>query len=318
MIQNAYYQFRILLSYINHSDAYRKLKKSKVLQKNRFRILVRKFSKKYRTVKHYDNKLTTIKLWRSFNKKLSEDFLPTPSDNFLRNPLILRTMFASSGGTWLKKQLNYLETNLSSKTLKKVLKEDLVGNPVLANSKYISSHNSINHLYHIARFLSATGSNLSNIRRVVEWGGGYGNMAKIFKRLNRNKITYIIIDTPLFSCLQWLYLSTIFGEREVLLIKQLPIKVVQSKINILPIGLAKSLNIKTDLFVSTWALSESSKFSQDLVIRKKWFGAKRLLLGYQKSSLSIPYANRIHDRMIMMGAKIEPIDFLPGNFYAFL
>lgn len=318
MILNIYYQFRIILSYIKNSDAYRRLEKRKYPQKQQFRLLVKNFSNKYKEIENFDDRAMTIKQWRYFNEKLKSYFLPKPSFNFLRNQLILRTMFVTTGGVWLKKELNYLESNFSKRTLNKTLSEDLVGKPILLNTKYTTSHNSINHLYHIVRFLNSTGSNITDIKTVVEWGGGYGSMAKIFKRLNATKITYIIIDTPLFSCLQWLYLSTIFGEKDVHLIKRLPIKIIAGKINILPVGLAKNLNIKTDLFVSTWALSESSVAAQNLVIKKQWYGAKKILLGFQTSSKNIPYANNLASEIKKKDGKIEPIDFLPGNFYGYL
>lgn len=318
MIREIYYQFKILWSYAKNSSAYRKLDKSKRTQRQNFKLLVAKFSTKYETIKSYDDKGTTIELWRKFNEKLCNDFLPTPNFNFLRNPLILRTMFVSKGGIWLKKQLIYLEASLSEATLKKVLNEDLVGNPILIDSKYTTSHNSINHLYHILKLLNTTQSKLVDINTIVEWGGGYGNMTKIFKRLSSKRITYIVIDTPLFCSIQWLYLGTVFGENQVHLINQLPIKIIPNKINILPVGLAKNLNVKADLFISTWALSESSVIAQDLVIDKKWFRAKKILLGFQTSSKKIPYANNLANEIKKIGGLIEQIDFLPGNFYAFL
>ena len=152
---------------------------------------------------------------------------------------------------------------------------------------------------------------------VVEWGGGYGNMAKIFKRLNSTPSTYIIVDTPLFSCIQWLYLATILGEESVNLLQGPEDTIRAEKINLLPICFVDRHKINADLFMSTWALSESSKYSQDYVLDHEWFNAKHLLLAYQDSRDDFPEAERVGEIAANNGAIIEDIEFLPGNHYAF-
>lgn len=211
-----------------------------------------------------------------------------------------------------------LEKRFSGDRLKVLLEEDYVGNPRIINSTYLTSHNSIHHLYHLTKFLDKTKSNLDEISTVVEWGGGYGNLAKIFRRLRSTTHTYIIIDTPLFSSIQWLYLSTILGPENVKLLQN-PGDIVHSdKINLIPICFLDHQDLSADLFVSTWALSESSKFSQDYVVAHEWFKSKHLLIAYQKSSVDyLPNADRVGILAGLSGALIEEIDFLPGNYYAF-
>lgn len=71
-------------------------------------------------------------------------------------------------------------------------------------------------------------------------------------------------------------------------------------------------------FISTWALSESSKYSQDYVVAHKWFSSKHILLAYQDSNEKLLDADRVGKLATDMGAIIEDIEFLPGNHYAFL
>ncbi len=139
--------------------------------------------------------------------------------------------------------------------------EDYVGNPLLLNVTYLTSHNSIHHLYHIIRFLRKTKLKLKGIKTIIEWGGGYGNLAKIFGRLAEENKTYIIIDLPLMCCIQWIYLTTILGENKVNLIQNSDEKIAVGKINLLPVCFIDKYELKGDLFVSTWALTESSKYS---------------------------------------------------------
>ena len=192
----------------------------------------------------------------------------------------------------------------------------MFGRPNICNSKYLTSHNSIHHLYHLIYFQDKAGVKLDEYNSVLEWGGGYGNMAKIVKRMNR-EMTYTIIDLPLLSCIQWLYLSTILGENEVNIITESKVGIRYGKINILPLGLLPEQALKTDVFIATWSLSESSKFAQDYVHSVDYFGAGHLLLAFQESSQRLPHASRIRDLIMKRGAKVKAIDFLPGNYYAF-
>ena len=151
---------------------------------------------------------------------------------------------------------------------------------------------------------------------VIEWGGGYGNMAKLFRRFN-NKHTYTIIDTPLFSCLQWLYLSTIFGEDSVKILRNSEESIYKGKINLLPVCFSESIDLYADLFIATWSLSESSKYAQDYVKSEKFFNAEHLLIAYQDRNDDLPDADRVGSIAENFGAIIKDIDFLPGNHYAF-
>jgi hypothetical protein len=79
----------------------------------------------------------------------------------------------------------------------------------------------------------------------------------------------------------------------------------------------KNYNLKVDLFIATWSLSESSKYAQDYVNSLNFFDTKHLLIAYQESSREFPHASRIREIAITQGATIIPIKFLPGNYYAF-
>jgi len=211
-----------------------------------------------------------------------------------------------------------LEKGFSEDRLKILLEEDYVGNPLIINSTYLTSHNSIHHLYHLIKFLEKTKSNLDEISTVVEWGGGYGNLAKIFRRLKSATHTYIIIDTPLFTSIQWLYLTATLGEENVNLLQNPEDIVHLGKINLIPICFVDHHQISADLFISTWALSESSQFSQDYVVAHEWFKSRHLLIAYQKSIADyLPDSDRVGTLADVSGAFIEEIDFLPGNYYAF-
>lgn len=286
-------------------------------QRIAFNTLRNNFLDIYNTLKKYHIDQFTTQHWENYNAKLEKVFLPYPQFSFLRDPTIMLTMFVTMGGKWLREEITFIENGIQKDKLKFLLQEDYVGVPRLLNSTYLTSHNSIHHLYHLIRFLDKTKCDLGQINTIVEWGGGYGNMAKIFKRLKSTPATYIIIDTPLFSSIQWLYLTTILGEESVNLLLNPADTIHAEKINLIPLCFLDWHKINADLFISTWALSESSKYSQDYVITHEWFNAKHILIAYQDRCDELPDAERVGKIAADIGAAIEDIDFLPGNHYAF-
>jgi hypothetical protein len=295
-----------------------KLAQNKKAQGKLFHDLQDNFTSTYQKLKKFDISQFTTPLWENYNRELEKVFLPHPSFSFLKDPVIMKTMFVIAGRRWLKTELTLLEERIPRNKLRFLLQEDYVGDPLLLNPTYLTSHNSIHHLYHLIRFLDKTRCNLDQVDTIVEWGGGYGNMAKILKRLKSAPFTYAIIDTPLLSCVQWLYLATIFGERNVHILQNTENTIHIHKINLVPICFVNQHKINADLFISTWALSESSKYSQDYVVANDWFHSRHILLSYQDSDEKLPYAGRVGKLARSIGAVIEDIEFLPGNHYAFL
>ena len=89
--------------------------------------------------------------------------------------------------------------------------------------------------------------NLKNkIKKVFEFGGGYGCMARIFSKINKN-IKYICFDTYYVNLLQYYYLSH----------NNLNVGFSNHKNYFLTSQLKKNINFKSDLFIANWSLSET-------------------------------------------------------------
>lgn len=316
-ISRILHMVRWQLSWLKLKSSHDKLAQIKSEQKTTYLYLRKNFSYIYNKLKKYDIDQFTTQGWKNFEGNLEKVFLPHPPFSFSKDPIIMGTMFVAAGGKWLREELAFLEKKIPRNKLRALLQEDYVGNPLLLNSTYLTSHNSVHHLYHLIRFLNETKCNLEQMDTIIEWGGGYGNMAKIFKRLKATPSTYIIIDLPLMSCLQWLYLTTILGEENVHLLWNTKETLHAKKINLVPICFMDRHNIHADLFISTWALSESSRYSQDYVVTNEWFNSRHILLAYQDSCKRFPDADRVGKLAADIGAVIEDIKFLPGNHYAF-
>jgi len=307
--------FRIkLLSFIYRSNS-SFIKQQRMDQKYRYEELQEEFVAYYRKVKKINEEKFIEHHWREYNKALEKKLFPPPF-SFLRNVVIGFTMFVMGHEDKIKKELLFLEMNVSKEKLKGSLQEDYIGNPIVQNTKYKTSFNSIHQLYSLVYYLKETKKDINNIRTVVELGGGYGCFAKVFLRYVSYKHTYILIDTSFFSCLQWLYLTVVFGKKKTNLITSTKERVKKNTFNIVPIGLVDSLNLKGDLFISNWALSESSVVTQDLVFSTKWFHANSMLVAYQKNSKNFPNAHRVEDEARKSGFLIKAARYFENNYYA--
>lgn len=253
--------------------------------------------------------------WLNNAKEVEKILIPRPRFSFLREKVIRNTMFIASRGRWLSKELEFLQSHYSPQCLTTFLIEDYVGMPIILNARYLTSHTSVHHLYHVAFYEHNCRISVKGVSSAVEWGGGYGNMAKIIKRMNPS-LTYTIIDMPIFSCIQWLYLSTVFDPTEVNMMTEGAMQIENGKINLLPLNLLEQHRLQCELFIATWSLSESSLVAQDYVSHHDFFAAERLLLAFQDSSENFPNADRVGKLAAERGTRTEPIDFLPGNYYA--
>lgn len=287
---------------------------NKLTQRLRFNLYRKEFNAKYNELIGIKKEPYIMPFWQNVNKKVIDSFKPIPKWNFLSNRAIRDTMFVEGDKVWLETQLEYIKKNLPD--YNNLVQEDAFGSPKLLPPPHnFTSHNTIHHLYHLTYFLEQTKVDGNKINTVTEWGGGYGNFAKLWFR-KFPKSTYVIIDTALFTSIQWLYLSSIFGKDKVNIITPKNTKITPGCINLIPLAMLDKIKIESDLFVSTWGLSESAKEAQDYVVKNKWFGAKHLLIGFQDSYSELPYASRLGDLAKKDGAKIIDISFIPNNHYA--
>lgn len=286
------------------------------IQKYRFNKLRGEFGVILSHLKKIGAEPFVMPFWNRINTNLERILLPAPEIDFLNTREIKDTMLVNGSHEWLESQLSFFDK--LGLGISEQLKESEIGKPARLPKPYdFTSHNKIHHLYHIYFYLDQTQKNIDDIHTVVEWGGGYGNLAYIWWGLKSGKTTYTIIDTGLFCSIQWLYLSSVLGEKYVNLLTKPGDQIQVNKINIVPLALLKNTKIDGDLFISTWGLSESKDTAQDYVIDKNWFGCSGILLGFQDKTEGLEYADRLGKLAKSDGAKIINIKFIPKNHYAF-
>ncbi len=282
------------------------------------------FSKKYQ---EFYNKINlaneiddfVVPFWKEASMEM-EKILNNIDYSFLNQPLIRKTMFITNKPDLRNSQLDFLRGVYSKKFLKNTLKEEPIGNPLIEDWGNLTSHNTIHHLSHLTNFSISSNVELDKMNTIIEWGGGYGNMARICRKLIPHG-TYIIIDVPVFSALQGIYLSTILGEDSINVVSA-ENKIKNGKINIVPLSkeLINSLNlVNADLFMSTWALTESSTYALDYVKSKSYFNSNYLLLAHvadneKISSVTTKIMDNLNGYTIMAHNKINN---LKNNYYLF-
>lgn len=255
-------------------------------------------------------------LWKNFNLTIKKESLPILAFNFFRKKVFKKTMIITKHGPMLKEQLYFLESKLDKNLLKKLLEENIIGLPILYDWKYKTSHANIHALYHWIRFNNSLNLKFKN-PRIIEWGGGYGNMARLLFNIFGENLEYYIVDTPIMTAIQWLYLSSVLGKDKVEILNsdnQKPTK----KIRLIPLSSADLIPQNCDLFISTWALSESTDYAQEYVKNRKWFGAESILYTYQSKNSQLPSSEITSDYFISQGGQVESIPYLPKSKYIFL
>ncbi|MBW3668491.1 MAG: hypothetical protein KY443_04685 [Actinobacteria bacterium] len=113
----------------------------------------------------------------------------------------------------------------------------------------------------------------------------------------------------LFCVVQWLYLTSTLGEDAVVLHAVPGRPVDDGRVNTVPVGLVRDLEGEGDLFVSMWALNESTEAAQRHVAERRWFGSPGLLLGMHTG-------HPLEQVLVDCGARSVPIgDHIPGRQY---
>ena len=201
-----------------------------------------------------------------FNKKLYLLLQKNNIKNFLREGFIQK-MFFLHNRFFVYSELKALKKNKKWSLYKSLIKEDTIGNPIRYFLYQNSSGNRINHVYHLSVLSKELNIDLNEIKKVFEFGGGYGCMARIFSKINQ-KIKYTCFDTYYVNLLQYYYLK--HNNLDVGFSKKNNYSLISDlkKINNNHITKRKSL------FIANWSLSETPiKFRNNFItiIKKSEF-----------------------------------------------
>lgn len=243
--------------------------------------------------------------WSRNRLQLRDCILSSQPRGFLQWRIIRNTMFVTNSD-WVDKELHALQlsSNWHSRWFR-ALHEDRVGNPERHHSAKYTSPNLIHHAYSAHRFLSHAGIDLADLDAVVEFGGGYGSMCRLFRRLGFSG-HYAIVDLPEFSALQRYFLDAagVWGGGPTYLApdaSDLPVVARTGRL----------------LVVATWSLSEAPT-----TVRENFLMALErpvaYLIAYQSQFGevdNVEYFRRLADERREIDWRDEAIAHLPGSRY---
>jgi hypothetical protein len=243
--------------------------------------------------------------WGDWERSIAERFSAGLPVDFLHDATLAHTMVFGATAR-LGERLERIRAAFPGGVADDLLLEDALGRPTLCDRATMTSANRAHHAYHLATHALVTGRPLFSSRVIVEWGGGYGDLARIVRRMDRN-LTYVILDLPALGAVQWVYLSSLEGEDAVHLVTAADPVVVPGKINLVASSFALDHMpaLTAEAFVSTWALTESPPSMQEAVIAREFFGAKQLLVAY-----TLDGNNKVRDPLSARGCVQRPVSIL--------
>src|ERR1700704_5921536 len=191
--------------------------------------------------------------WAAFAAEISNALRASGTDQFLRLPPIAKTLH-SRHPSHTPRYLSYLlGSKRFSPTIHKALTESPVGKPLVNPHYPLSSPLLVQHGYHLTRLLESTDFDVSRLRLVVEFGGGYGSFFRLLRNLGYRD-RYLICDLPVMCALQRFYLRNVFPTGPE---AQAP-ENLRWQSDDIPATLQRELaRHSPSLFVATWSLSET-------------------------------------------------------------
>ena len=243
--------------------------------------------------------------WEGRNAELEAALRPVPPAGYLRLHPVQDQMFV--GERYVVPELPFVLEHLADRAL---LEEPAPGDPPtleLPGLGVRGSANTVHHLHHLLRYERLR--SLAEAQVVVEWGAGFGSLARLVDALHPGSPTCVLIDLPIFSALQWLHLSLVCGAERVVLHTRPGTPLAPGCFNVVPLGLAGDLDVAADLFVSTWALNESAPAAQEHVLDRGFFGARDLLIAMNTG-------DPLEPAVLAAGAAAQAIGpWMPGQRY---
>lgn len=145
----------------------------------------------------------THPVWSRRAHEIARCILEEDLDGFTQWPLVVETMFAGESSA-TRRQLDVLRALPDWRTRwRPALRESPLGRPAASTLHPASSANLIRQAYLLARFEAAMGARIDTFDRIVEFGGGFGALCRLARRLGfRGR--YVILDIePMRSLQRW-------------------------------------------------------------------------------------------------------------------
>jgi hypothetical protein len=234
--------------------------------------------------------------------------------NFLRNSYLQNIFFVHNRIFLLIYLLNFfLDKNW--KFWKKLLVENSIGNPLRFFIFAFTSGNKLFQVFHLKFFNQITDKNIKEFEVILEFGGGYGNMAQVFQKVNKNT-KFIIFDLLEVNLLQYYYLrrngfkvsiNRDDGSNIILVNSLIVLKKILFK-----------YNSKNSLLIANWSISETPiRFRKKFKFIYNFFNYQ--LIAYQKTFESIDnvsfFKKKIINNLVNKNFILRKCFLIRNSFY---
>jgi hypothetical protein len=251
--------------------------------------------------------------WAQEFEIIKREFSSDLPFDFLRNRILMKTISCTRSPLSPESRcyLKYIKNNARPEIIK-YLREDGVGHPFIISLGACSSFIRIQHIYHLVKYEMESKINFRKINSIIEWGGGYGDFASIVSRINPN-VTYTVIDHPVVTALQYIYLGSILGENKLNLVNNEKNPVKEGFINLVSLNNFIA-NLKGKMFISTFALTESNEYALNEVMDANFFNCENFLIAYQGRNDQSPLGER-YAEMILKNYDLRQIPISTQRFF---
>jgi len=240
-----------------------------------------------------DNIPLGTSLWENNRKEIRKAILKGDLSDFINWDVIQRTMFFEAP------RVEY-EAVMCNSILSTAINESTVGNPKRYYLDMSTSGNLVHHAYSISHLLK--NSDLRDFDKVIEIGGGYGSMCRLFRNMNYFG-KYIIYDLPELSALQKFYLSSVAAEYTENTIFSSDLKKLNND------------NISA-LFIATWSFSEMPIELREQLLNHIIFDY--CIISFQEEFdgiNNIDYFDQFMKKYKHINFNIIPIEHLRNHYY---
>lgn len=280
-----------LIWYINSNSI--EFSNAWITMQNEYKILKSNLNKED---KNYLNQFLH-QYWQDCSKQLELLVLGSAYHSFLRHPVIENTMYRMGYSQVQDYELSFLKYCISEDTRNKIkqIKDTNIGGNQITISEFNCSINTLGQIFYLAKLLDLS-KNLQ-IKTIIEFGGGFGCLAHITKQVLPH-VTYIIFDIPEILAIEQLFLSMESIKLKILKTKNEPI--LEGAVNLVPVYWLPDFNYNADIFISAFALTESSSYIQNIVLEKKFFESK---ISYITGQMKITGVNWEDHNTIIQGIR---------------
>jgi hypothetical protein len=236
--------------------------------------------------------------WDMVRLDIRNKILNSNIENFLSWHNVVETMVVNSKSV---AEYEYAELQKSPRwnVYKELLKDLHAGNPIPSTVVPFTNNNALHQMYHLHMYESKFGSIL-NSKQIVEFGGGYGCLCSLIKKMGFNG-NYTIVDFPEFHMLQMYYLKTLgingFTQRVV----------------------PRPYELDDSTFFAFWSLSETEPAFKQEFVNTNFKYLKNFLMTYQTTYESFDntqFFNNLKNNSNFNCSETH-LEHIPSNFYLF-